>query len=57
LEFAQLVGAALPGIAAPLQTLAISYSQLAYASRTAARGSVEPIQQLWGELSAIAAQR
>jgi hypothetical protein len=57
LEFAQLVGAVEPGIAAPLQTLAASYSQLAYASRSAGRGSVEPIQQLWGELCAIAAQR
>ena len=50
-EFAQSLAALEPQLAAPVQSLAGWYGQLAYAPRAAA-GSLEPIKQLWRELRA-----
>jgi Domain of unknown function (DUF4129) len=49
-EFAQALGLAEPQIAGAVQALAGAYNQLAYAPRSAARGAVEPLRQLWRDL-------
>jgi hypothetical protein len=50
-EFARSLAALEPQIAAPLQSLASWYAQLAYAPRAAA-GKLDPLKQLWREMRA-----
>ncbi|HZN33225.1 MAG TPA: DUF4129 domain-containing protein, partial [Pirellulaceae bacterium] len=51
-EFAQALGALEPQIAAPIQSLAAWYAQLAYAPRAASAGNLQPLRQLWTEMRA-----
>lgn len=53
-EFANSLALVEPAIAAPVQSLAAMYSQLAYAPRSAASGAIEPIRQLWHNLQGAA---
>jgi hypothetical protein len=51
-EFALALAAVEPQIASYVQTLAASYSQLAYAPRSGVTGAPEPLRQLWIALRA-----
>jgi hypothetical protein len=54
-EFAVALGQVEPQVGPAAQTLAAWYSQLAYAPRSGATGSVAALQQLWRALSAASA--
>jgi hypothetical protein len=51
-EFAALIAATEPGMAANVQTLATLYGQLAYAQRTTKAGSLQPLRELWTSMRA-----
>jgi hypothetical protein len=53
LEFGQALATAEPAIAADVQALIVSYSQLAYAPRGAANGQAESLRQLWFNLRSL----
>ena len=54
-EFAQHLAELEPNIAAPMQSLAGWYAQLAYAPTSASAGKTEPLRQLWTSLRQAAA--
>jgi hypothetical protein len=55
LEFADQLARAVPEIADPAQSLARSYSQLAYSKHAASAGPAESLRRLWQVLSAPSA--